>query len=116
MELAQWQRQGYLHHILSSPIARLMPQPCTFDLDVSTPPLGQFPTFVPARSSAQKYLAASCSLHNVHPRMEFPFPALATGNTIILKPSEFTPLTAIRVCHLINEAGFPPGVVNILTG
>lgn len=43
-------------------------------------------------------------------------PALATGNTIVLKPSEFTPLTAIRMAHLINEAGFPPGVVNILTG
>ena len=43
-------------------------------------------------------------------------PALATGNTVVLKPSEFTPLTAIRVAHLINEAGFPPGVVNILTG
>jgi len=41
---------------------------------------------------------------------------LATGNTIVLKPSEFTPLTAIRVAHLINEAGFPPGVVNIVTG
>lgn len=43
-------------------------------------------------------------------------PALACGNTIVLKPSEFTPLTAIRMCHLINEAGFPPGVVNVLTG
>jgi aldehyde dehydrogenase (NAD+) len=43
-------------------------------------------------------------------------PALATGNTIVLKPSEFTPLSAIRVCHLINEAGFPHGVVNIVTG
>ncbi|KIK79306.1 hypothetical protein PAXRUDRAFT_834181 [Paxillus rubicundulus Ve08.2h10] len=43
-------------------------------------------------------------------------PALATGNTIVLKPSEFTPLTAIRMCQLINEAGFPPGVVNVLTG
>lgn len=43
-------------------------------------------------------------------------PALATGNTIVLKPSEFTPLSAIRMAHLINEAGFPPGVVNILTG
>ena len=37
-------------------------------------------------------------------------PALATGNTIVLKPSEFTPLTALKVCDLINEAGFPPGV------
>jgi aldehyde dehydrogenase (NAD+) len=43
-------------------------------------------------------------------------PALATGNSIVLKPSEFTPLTAIRMASLINEAGFPPGVVNIITG
>ena len=43
-------------------------------------------------------------------------PALATGNAVVLKPSEFTPLTAIRLAHLIVEAGFPPGVVNILTG
>ncbi|KAG8907597.1 aldehyde dehydrogenase (NAD(P)(+)) ald5 [Tulasnella sp. 403] len=43
-------------------------------------------------------------------------PALATGNTIVLKPSEFTPLTALRMAHLIDEAGFPPGVVNIVTG
>ncbi|KAF8073989.1 aldehyde dehydrogenase [Lyophyllum atratum] len=43
-------------------------------------------------------------------------PALATGNTIVLKPSEITPLTALRVADLINEAGFPPGVVNIING
>ncbi|KAH9980551.1 NAD-dependent aldehyde dehydrogenase [Russula compacta] len=43
-------------------------------------------------------------------------PALATGNAIVLKPSEFTPLTALRVCSLINEAGFPPGSVNVVTG
>jgi aldehyde dehydrogenase (NAD+) len=43
-------------------------------------------------------------------------PALATGNTVVLKPSEFTPLNALRMAHLINEAGFPPGVVNIITG
>ncbi|OBZ79629.1 Aldehyde dehydrogenase [Grifola frondosa] len=43
-------------------------------------------------------------------------PALATGNTIILKPSEFTPLTALFTAKLINEAGFPPGVVNIVNG
>ncbi|THU99013.1 aldehyde dehydrogenase [Dendrothele bispora CBS 962.96] len=43
-------------------------------------------------------------------------PALATGNTIVMKPSEFTPLTAIRMCSLIQEAGFPPGVVNVVTG
>ncbi len=43
-------------------------------------------------------------------------PALATGNTIILKPAEQTPLTALRVGELILEAGFPEGVVNMLPG
>jgi phenylacetaldehyde dehydrogenase len=43
-------------------------------------------------------------------------PALATGCTVILKPAEQTPLTALRLGELIVEAGFPPGVVNILTG
>jgi acyl-CoA reductase-like NAD-dependent aldehyde dehydrogenase len=43
-------------------------------------------------------------------------PALACGNTTILKPAEQTPLTAIRLGELILEAGLPPGVVNIVTG
>jgi aldehyde dehydrogenase (NAD+) len=43
-------------------------------------------------------------------------PALATGNTLILKTAEQTPLSALRVGELIMEAGFPPGVVNILPG
>src|SRR5438132_5399744 len=43
-------------------------------------------------------------------------PALATGCTIVLKPAEQTPLTALRLGELIIEAGFPPGVVNILPG
>jgi aldehyde dehydrogenase (NAD+) len=43
-------------------------------------------------------------------------PALATGNTVVLKPSTQTSLTALRVGELIVEAGFPPGVVNILPG
>ncbi|KAI0294173.1 aldehyde dehydrogenase domain-containing protein [Russula brevipes] len=43
-------------------------------------------------------------------------PALATGNCVVLKPSEHTPLTAHRMCSLINEAGFPRGVVNVVTG
>ena len=42
--------------------------------------------------------------------------ALAVGNTVIIKPSEFTPLTALRIAALTAEAGFPPGVVNVLTG
>jgi len=42
--------------------------------------------------------------------------ALATGNTIVLKPAEQTPLTALRIGELVVEAGFPPGVVNMLPG
>ncbi|KAG7399764.1 Aldehyde dehydrogenase, mitochondrial [Phytophthora boehmeriae] len=43
-------------------------------------------------------------------------PALTTGNTVVLKPAEQTSLTALRVAELIVEAGFPEGVVNIVTG
>ena len=43
-------------------------------------------------------------------------PALATGNTVVMKPAEQTPLTALRVAELITEAGFPDGVVNMLPG
>ncbi|XP_052739396.1 aldehyde dehydrogenase X, mitochondrial [Bicyclus anynana] len=43
-------------------------------------------------------------------------PALAAGCTIIVKPAEQTPLTALAVAALIKEAGFPPGVVNIIPG
>ena len=43
-------------------------------------------------------------------------PALATGNTIVLKPAEFTPLTAILFAELCQEAGLPAGVVNVITG
>ncbi len=43
-------------------------------------------------------------------------PALAAGCTVILKPAEQTPLSAVRLGELIMEAGFPPGVVNIVTG
>lgn len=43
-------------------------------------------------------------------------PALAAGCTVVLKPAEQTPLSALRIGELIVEAGFPPGVVNILTG
>jgi phenylacetaldehyde dehydrogenase len=43
-------------------------------------------------------------------------PALAAGCTVVLKPAELTPLTAVRLGQLIREVGFPPGVVNIVTG
>ncbi|MGO9059052.1 MAG: aldehyde dehydrogenase family protein [Candidatus Binataceae bacterium] len=42
--------------------------------------------------------------------------ALACGNTVVLKPAEQTPLSAVRVGELMLEAGFPPGVINIITG
>ncbi|CAH2400160.1 aldehyde dehydrogenase family protein [Mesorhizobium ventifaucium] len=43
-------------------------------------------------------------------------PALATGCTVVLKPSEEAPLTPLLIADIINEAGVPPGVVNIVTG
>ena len=43
-------------------------------------------------------------------------PALAAGCTVVLKPAEETPLTALRLGELVLEAGFPPGVVNVVTG
>lgn len=43
-------------------------------------------------------------------------PALATGNVVVLKPAEQTPLTALYVASLVAEAGFPPGVVNVIPG
>ena len=43
-------------------------------------------------------------------------PAIATGNTVVLKPAEFTPLTALAFAELCQEAGIPAGVINIVTG
>jgi aldehyde dehydrogenase (NAD+) len=43
-------------------------------------------------------------------------PALATGNTVVLKPAETTPLTAMKLAEVIRDAELPPGVVNIITG
>jgi aldehyde dehydrogenase (NAD+)/phenylacetaldehyde dehydrogenase len=43
-------------------------------------------------------------------------PALAAGNTVVLKPAELTPLTAIRIAELALEAGLPPGVFNVVPG
>ena len=43
-------------------------------------------------------------------------PALAAGNTVVLKPAEFTPLSALLFAELAHEAGLPPGVLNIVTG
>jgi aldehyde dehydrogenase (NAD+) len=43
-------------------------------------------------------------------------PALACGNTVVIKPAETTPLTAMKLAEVIADAGVPPGVVNIITG
>jgi len=43
-------------------------------------------------------------------------PALATGNTVVLKPAETTPLTALKLAEIIADSGLPEGVVNIVTG
>ncbi|MGW6457990.1 aldehyde dehydrogenase [Streptomyces sp. NPDC055078] len=43
-------------------------------------------------------------------------PALAAGNTFVVKPSEFTPVSTLRFAELVLEAGFPPGVFNVVTG
>jgi len=43
-------------------------------------------------------------------------PALACGNTVVLKPAETTPLTALLFCDVLRQAELPPGVVNIVTG
>ena len=43
-------------------------------------------------------------------------PALAAGNTVVLKPAEFTPLTALCLAELAHDAGLPPGVLNVVTG
>lgn len=43
-------------------------------------------------------------------------PALAAGNTVVLKPAEFTPLSALLFAELAHDAGLPPGVINIVTG
>ncbi|OQV03996.1 hypothetical protein CLAIMM_08951 [Cladophialophora immunda] len=43
-------------------------------------------------------------------------PALATGNTIVIKSAESTPLSALKMCELIREAGFPAGTVNLISG
>ncbi len=44
------------------------------------------------------------------------FPALVCGNTVVVKPAEDTPLTAVRLFEILEEAGVPPGVANLITG
>jgi acyl-CoA reductase-like NAD-dependent aldehyde dehydrogenase len=43
-------------------------------------------------------------------------PALAAGNTLVLKPASTTPLTAVKLCEVLSEAGFPAGAINLVVG
>ncbi len=43
-------------------------------------------------------------------------PALCAGNTVVVKPSEYTSATVLRLARLVDEAGFPPGAINVVTG
>jgi aldehyde dehydrogenase (NAD+) len=43
-------------------------------------------------------------------------PAFATGNTVVIKSAEATPLSALKMCELIKEAGFPAGTINLISG
>jgi len=87
----------------------------TFNTSIHGPPGAKFHTYtarepvgVVAQIVPWNFPLAMCSWKLA--------PALAAGCTCILKPAEQTPLTALRLGELIMEAGFPPGVVNILTG
>lgn len=87
----------------------------TTDISVPFAPQAEFVTFT--RREAVGVVAAIVAWN-------FPLllavwklaPALAAGCTVVLKPAEQTPLTAIMLGELIAEAGFPPGVVNIIVG
>lgn len=43
-------------------------------------------------------------------------PAFATGNTVVIKSAEATPLSALKMCELIQKAGFPKGTINLISG
>lgn len=65
------------------------------------------------------YLAHNRSIPWNYPLMMWAWkvaPALAAGCTVVMKPSELTPLSALYMCDLIKEAGFPAGVVNTVPG
>lgn len=64
------------------------------------------------------FISGACAQWNV-PIMMLSWklgPALAMGNVVIVKPAEQTPLSALAVASLVPQAGFPPGVVNMIPG
>lgn len=87
----------------------------TFDISVGGPPGARFETSTRRRPAGVVAQIIPWNFPLVMAAWKLG-PALAVGCTSILKPAEQTPLTALRLGELIMEAGFPPGVVNILTG
>lgn len=75
-----------------------------------------FPRTLPSRSSSLLNTSSDIPVFAVMMLSWKIGPALATGNTIVMKPSEFTPLTALMVADMIREVGFPPGVFNLIVG
>lgn len=71
-----------------------------------------FPSFLSAHTNENLHVGKV-------PMIMFAFkvaPALISGNTVVLKPSEKAPLSSLKMASLIKEAGFPPGVVNRVNG
>src|SRR5208282_3012542 len=103
----------------ASPSARVATLTFRWSLGISIiTPVGRnfwnknFPSTCPAESSVR-------SSPGISPLLMLAWkiaPALATGNTVVLKPAEFTPLTALAFAGICQEAGLPAGVVNIVTG
>ena len=65
------------------------------------------------------FLAVMSANYFSYPLLMFAWkiaPALATGNTVIIKSAEATPLSALKACEYIKKAGFPPGAVNLVSG
>ena len=71
------------------------------------------------RASSSNTRFIRCTPSRIHPIHWLGLkiaPAIAMGNTIVIKPAEQTPLTALYLASLVREAGFPPGVINVVPG
>lgn len=75
-----------------------------------------FPSTLPASLSDGLIVLNNPSITTVMLMVWKVAPALATGNAVVLKPSEMTPLTSFKSAELVKEAGFPDGVFNVVQG
>ncbi|MBO0808743.1 MAG: aldehyde dehydrogenase family protein [Actinobacteria bacterium] len=99
--LGEWYR--YNASLLLADTGRVTPMPGPYHSYTSRHPLGTVAILAPFN---HPLMIASKSLA----------PALAAGNSVVLKPSELTPLTALRLGEAALEAGLPPGVLNVIAG